>query len=96
MADSKHDRISKKLAAQNGVEYNKGEGPDVKAEDRVIEVVTHESDLYSSLRQVSRFKKPRYIAAPRELQKKARELTQGTGIGVMGTTGTIIKRSRKK
>ena len=96
MTDSKHDRIAKGLAKKHGVDYNEGKGPDVKADDRVIEVVTHESDLYSSVAQVNRFKKRKYFAVPPELLKKAKSVTDGTGIGVMTPTGIIKKRSRSR
>ena len=96
MADSKHDRIAKRLANKHGVEYNEGKGPDIRASDRVIEVVTHDSDLYTSIAQVSRSKKPKYFAVPQELVKKAKKVTEGTGIGVITPTGITKKRSRSR
>ena len=96
MSQSKHDKISQSLAKQEGVEYNKGEGPDIVTQDRVIEVATHESDLYSSLDQLSAYRKPKYIATTPDLIKKAKEITEDTGIGVMGPTGKIHKRSKRR
>jgi len=59
-------------------------------------VATHESDLYSSLDQLKRYQKPRYIATTSDLVEKAIELTKGTGIGVMGPTGIIRKKAGGK
>lgn len=96
MGQSKHDEIAKYLAKKYKTEYNKGAGPDIKAKNRVIEVVSHETDLYSSINQVKRFQKPKYIAITPNLVKKAKEVTKGTGIGVMGPTGTIRKKAGGK
>jgi len=95
MGQSKHDEIAKYLAKKHKTEYNEGPGPDVLAKNRVIEVVSHESDLYSSIDQVKRFQKPKYIATTPNLVKKAKEATKGTGIGVMGPKGTIRKKAGK-
>ena len=46
-----------------------------------------------SQKQVSRFQKPRYLAVPRELVAKAKDVTSGPGIGVMTATG-VKKRFR--
>lgn len=94
MGYSKHDRIAHDLAKKFHAEYNEGKGPDIKTPSKVVEVVTHEGDLYSSVAQVSRFQKPRYFAVPRGLVSKAKEVTDGTGVGVMTSTGIIQKRSR--
>lgn len=96
MGQSKHDRIAKNLAKKYKTEYNEGPGPDIKAKNRIIEVVTNESDLYSSLDQVNRYQKLRYIATTPDLVKKAKEVTEGTGIGVMGSTGIIRKKASGK
>ena len=96
MGLSEHDRIAKYLAKKHKTEYNEGRGPDIKAKERIIEVAARESDLCSSLDQLKGFQKPRYIASPSELVKKAKEVTKGTGVGVMGPTGTIRKRAGGK
>jgi len=93
MEKSKHDKIAEKLAKKFATEYNEGKGPDVKAE-KIIEVATHESDLYTSIDQLKGYKKPRYLATTPKLVKKAKEITKGTKIGVMGSTGHIKKRAR--
>lgn len=96
MPNSKHDQISERLAKKEKVEYNKGKGPDVIGQNRVIEVATHESDLYSSIKQVNRYKKPKYLATSTDLVQKALKVTENSGIGVMGPSGKIFKRARKK
>jgi hypothetical protein len=96
MGPSKHDEITKYLAKKHKTEYNEGPGPDVLAKNRVIEVVSHESDLYSSIDQLERVQKPKYIATTPDLVKKAKEVTKGTGIGVMDPTGTIRKKAGGK
>lgn len=95
MGTTKHDKISKCLAKKEGAEYNEGKGPDVIGRNRVIEVATHEGDLYSSPDQLRGYRKPKYIATLPELVEKAKEITKGTGIGVMGPTGRIKKRGRR-
>lgn len=96
MGQSKHDKIAKNLAKQHKAEYNEGPGPDVKSKDRIIEVATHESDLYASLDQLKGYQKPKYIATSSDLVKKAKGITKGTGIGVMGPIGTIRKKAGGK
>lgn len=49
MGQTKHDKIAKTLAEKYNTDYNKGRGPDIKS-SRVIEVATHEGDLYLSLK----------------------------------------------
>ncbi len=92
MGQSKHDQIANRIAKKEGTTYNKGQGPDVQASKRIIEVATHESDLKDSVRQLQGFGKRRYLATTSDLLKKAQEITNGTKVGVMGPTGRIPKR----
>jgi hypothetical protein len=94
MKKSKHDQIAENLAKKEKANYNKGKGPDIKGKERIIEVATHQSDLYSSIDQVKNYKKPKYLATSTELIDKAKNITKGTGIGVMGPTGVIKKKAR--
>ena len=99
MGQSKHDEIANRLAKKEGTSYNKGQGPDVQNSKRAIEVATHEGDLKDSMRQLQGFQKPRYLATKSDLIPKAKEITKGTKVGVMGPTGRIAKRAgggRKK
>ncbi len=93
MGVTKHDAIAQKIAKNKGVEYNKGKGPDVITPTQAIEVATSKNDLNDSTRQLQGYKKARYLAVPKELIKEAIDKVQGTSIGVMGPTGTIIKRA---
>ena len=93
MAPSKHDEIANRIAKKEGTEYNQGQGPDIRTSRRIIEVATHEGDLKDSIRQLQDFRKPRYIATKSTMLKQARQMTQGTKIGVMGPTGRIAKRA---
>ena len=94
MGQSKHDKISKNLAIKFKTEYNEGKGPDLKPSGKIIEVVTHVGDLYSSIDQLKGFRKPRYIATTPKLVSKAKEVTKNTKIGVMSSGGSIRKRAR--
>ena len=93
IGESKHDEIAKRLAEKEGTTYNEGQGPDVQTSKRVIEVATHEGDLQDSMRQLQGFGKPRYLATTSQLLDKAKEITKGTKVGVMGPTGHIAKRA---
>ena len=93
MGLSKHDEIAKRLAKQEGTEYTPGQGPDVKGSRRVIEVAAHPGDMEDSMRQLQGFHKPRYVAVPSDLIEKAKQMTKGTQVGVMGPTGHIAKRA---
>ena len=95
MGQSKHDKIAERLAKKFGTDYNEGKGPDIKAK-KIIEVATHESDLYASMDQLKGFHKPKYLATTPKLVRKAKEITKGTKVGVMGPTGSIKKRAGGK
>jgi len=90
---SKHDKIAKRLADKYGVEYNEGEGPDIKAPNKIIEVATHDPDIEESKKQLKGYQKPRYLAVPSDKINLAKEAVEGTGIGVMGPTGLIHKKA---
>jgi len=93
MGQSEHDKIANRLARQEGTKYNKGKGPDIISRNRVIEVAASGPDIKSSISQVRGYKQPKYIATPSKLIPKAKEITQGTKIGVKGPTGTTAKRA---
>ena len=55
------------------------------------------SDLYQSIRQLNRSRaSKKYIAVPPYLIPKAKELLEGSGIGIMNTKGQIRKKCRRK
>ncbi|MFQ6076417.1 MAG: hypothetical protein ACE5Z5_09840 [Candidatus Bathyarchaeia archaeon] len=94
--NSIHDEIAKRLAKKFKTRHRR-KGVDLRFGDRAVEVAATDGDLYQSMGQLRRSRKPKkYLAVPRELEQRAKELTKGTGIGVMGPTGRILKRTRRK
>ena len=93
---SEHDKMAERLAKKFKTKHRR-EGVDIKVGDRAVEVATTDSDLRQSVGQLRRSRKEKkYLAVPRDKLRKAKELTEGTGIGVMGPSGKIVKRARKK
>ena len=93
---SKHDRTAKRLAQREGVDYNRGQGADVKGSRRVIEAET-EATAPDGLRQLRGYRRPVYIAgADAKATKAALRATKGTTVGVMNSTGKIMKPSTRK
>ena len=93
---TKHDVTAQRLARKEGVEYNRGQGPDVISTRRAIEVETANT-VHDGLRQLQGYKKPVYIAgADDEATKAALDGSQGMTVGVMNPQGKIIKRSTRK
>ena len=91
-----HDIWAKHLAKEfKGKYFHRG--PDVKTREKVIEVAISDSDIYSSIKQLRRSRKPKkYLAVPEYKANLAKRLTKGTGIGVMNLNGKIIKKCRKR
>ena len=93
---SKHDTTAERLARKEGVEYNRGQGPDVNSARRAIEIET-DATVKDGLRQLQGFSKPVYIAgADAAATKAALEAAAGTTVGVMNPQGQIVKRSTRK
>jgi len=95
MPKSIHDQIAEKIAEKLGTEYKPHKGIDV-VKDKVVEVETKKGSLYQGLNQVIRSQKPRYLAVNKPNIKNALRITEGTGVGVMGPTGRIIKKASRK
>ena len=94
--ESEHNIIAERLAKKFKTRHRR-EGVDIKKGTRAIEVAATEGDLYQSMSQLRASRKQhKYVAVPSELLEKAKEIAKSTGIGVMGPTGKIHKRSRKK
>ena len=92
---TKHDETAKRIARKKGVEYNKGQGPDIVTPSQAIEVET-ERTVKDGLRQLRGFQKPVYIAgADAAATNAALKATDGTTVGVMNSRGKIIKRSKR-
>lgn len=93
---SKHDDTAGRLAQRDGVDYNRGQGPDVIGSRRVIEVETA-ATAGDGLRQLQGYRKPVYIAgADAKATKAALKATKGTTVGVMNSKGKVVKRSTRR
>lgn len=93
---SKHDKTATRLARKEGVDYNRGRGPDVNSGHRAIEVET-ENTARDGLRQLQGFTKPVYIAGADDAATKAAlEAAKNTTVGVMNSQGRIVKPSTRK
>lgn len=93
---SKHDIVANRIAKKEGVEYNKGKGPDINTKERAMEVES-EGTIKDGFRQLQGFKKSVYIVGSTpKVTQKALELTKGKTVGVMNEQGKVIKRSTRK
>ncbi len=93
---TKHDDTANRIARRKGVQYNRGQGPDVITPRQVIEIETKDT-VDDAFRQLRGFRGPVYIAgADDEATKKALEATKGTTVGVMNSRGEIVRRSTRK
>jgi len=96
LAKSRHDAAVDRIAKRRGGRPRR-KGVDIRHKDYAIEVAIGDSDLYQSMGQLhSSRKKKKYIAVPSRKVKKARKLTNRTGIGIMNLVGDIKKRTRRK
>lgn len=96
MVKSKHDQIAEGLAKRFKTEYKKNKGIDIVTKDRVIEVETKNNALSQGVKQVQKSSSARYLAVNKINIKNALKTTKGSGIGVMSSTGRIIKRAGRK
>ena len=93
---TKHDNTANRIARKKGVEYNRGQGPDVITRRQVIEVETADT-IGDAFRQLRGFRKPVYIAgADAAATRAALDAASGTTVGVMDPRGNIVKRSTRK
>ena len=91
----KHDEVARRIAKQEGVPYNPGQGPDVQGRKRIVEVET-KGTVKDGLRQLRGFKKPVFIAgADKAAVERALEATKNTTVGVMDEHGKVVKRSTR-
>jgi len=93
---SKHDEIANKLAKKFKTEYKSDKGIDLVTPDKVIEVETKKASLSQGIGQVVKSQKARYLAVNKINIDNALEATKGTGVGVMGEAGRIIKKASRK
>lgn len=86
-----HDKLADALAKKFGTEHRR-KGVDIKKGKRAIEVAVKKDDIVKSVKQLNKSRKPvKYLAVPPKKVGLAKEVTEGTGIGVMSTTGKIRK-----
>jgi hypothetical protein len=73
---TKHDSTATRIAKQKGVNYNRGQGPDIVTSREAIEVETADT-VKDALRQLRGFRKPVYIAgADQKATEEALKRTQ--------------------
>jgi hypothetical protein len=76
-------------------EYNRGEGVDVETPHVAIEVETPAS-VHEAPQQLQGYRKRVYIAGSnQDAVEKAKEVADGTTIGVMNRKGEIIESSSR-
>ena len=97
MSESRsHEATSNRIAQKYGVEYNDGEGVDIKSKRATVEVETPDT-VADAQGQLRGHRGPAYIAGTnKEAVDKALEVTKGTTIGVMDNQGNILKKSTRK
>lgn len=97
MSESKsHKTTSNRIARKLGVDYNNGEGVDIKSTRATVEVETLET-VQDGIQQLQGHRGPVYIAGTnKEAVQRAIEATEGTTVGVMDNQGNIVKSSSRK
>ncbi len=93
---SSHDKIADRLASKLKTKHRQ-QGVDIVDRGRAIEVATSESDLHQSVAQLNRSRAAKkYMAVPSSLVPAAERILEGSGIGIMDSSGRIKKRSRRR
>ena len=97
MTESRSHKITaNRIAKKFGVDYNDGEGVDIKSPKATVEIETPET-VDNAPGQLRGHQGPAYIAGTsKEAVAKALRTTKGTTIGVMDNKGKIIKKSTRK
>ena len=86
-----HTATANRIARRYGGEVRGNGGPDVAADDMLIEVATADA-LRRGIKLLQEFPGRLYVAVTnQETVVDALRLTQGTSIGVMDPRGNIIK-----
>lgn len=93
---TKHDKTAQQIAENKGASYNKGPGPDIKTSRQTIEVETPNT-IRDAGRQLQGHRGPVYVAVTDDKDvSKAVERYDGTTIGVMDSSGKVVKPSSRK
>ena len=93
---TKHDETVKFIAAQKGVSYNQGPGPDIKTPRQIIEVEIADT-ITDAAQQLRGYRGPVYVVGvDAKATRVALEYYNNTTIGVMDASGKILKHSTRK
>jgi Zn-dependent peptidase ImmA (M78 family)/transcriptional regulator with XRE-family HTH domain len=93
---TKHDETAKFIAAQKGVSYNQGPGPDIRTPRQIIEVETADT-ITDAAQQLRGYRGPVYVVGvDTKATEAALEHYKETTIGVMDASGKILKPSTRK
>ena len=93
---TKHDKTAQQIAENKGASYNKGQGPDIKTPSQTIEVETSNT-IGDAGRQLQGHRGRVYVAVTDDKDiPKAVEHYDGTTIGVMDSSGKVVKSSSRK
>ena len=93
---SDHDKAANRLAKKFKT-VHKHEGIDIRIPGMSVEVAVTDDDIYQSIGQLNRSRaEKKFLSVPSGKVEKAKELLEGTGMGVMNLDGKIKKRTRKK
>lgn len=95
MSESKHDKVAKQIAKQEGTPYNQGPGADIQGLRRAIEVESP-GTIGDASRQLQGYQKPVYVVpTDAKAVPKAVKRYKNTTIGVMRPSGKVVKPSTR-
>ncbi len=96
MSESRsHKTTANRLAAIHDVDYNQGQGADIRANHVTIEVETPDT-IADAGRQLQGYRGPVYVAGTnKEAVERALDRYDGSTIGVMDNQGNIVKPSTR-
>lgn len=91
-----HKTTANRIAQKYGVQYNNGEGIDIRSSCATVAVETPDT-VAEAPSQLSGYRGPAYIAGTsKDAVEKALATTKETTMGVMDNQGYIVKRSTRK
>jgi hypothetical protein len=92
----KHKALAERLARIKKTKYHGDKGVDIRTKNQVIEIEVDPNAFGEAKRQLAGSTKTPYLAVPSSLINKAKEVMKGTRFGVMGPTGKIYKRGKRR
>ncbi len=88
-------QVARALAARLGVKYNRFRGPDIRTGELTINVETART-MDTAAGRLRGYRGPVYIACANDRDiPLAREYTEGKTVGVMDSSGQILKPSTR-